>query len=267
MKILLPTDFSENSKRAIHYALQLFNGAKDEFHLVSAYHLPHAGAVMMTSVEDLMRKSSMEDMATLENEVRAAFPDLGERLKLDVVHDEPYVAIQRYAEKVQADLIAMGTTGASGMKKVLMGSVTAQLVKNAERPTLAIPAEAEYTPPKKIALASNGSETSQKTLAPLRALALKFGSKVEVCVVNAIDKQESLHGELENALEGVEHEVFQIIGGNVDTGILGFVEEHHCDMLATVHRQYGAIRGIFHKSVSKQVALHTRVPLLVLSEK
>ena len=50
----------------------------------------------------------------------------------------PYVEIVRYARKVSADLIVIGTHGRSGLSHVLLGSVTEKVVRKASCPVLTV---------------------------------------------------------------------------------------------------------------------------------
>lgn len=264
MKILLPTDLSEHSKNAVRYAMQLFQAPEHQFVLMNAYHLPHAGAVMMTSVEDLMRKASVEDMQRYEQELFREFPEAKTKTDSRVLHDEAYVAIQRCAEEESIDMIVMGTTGASGMKNVLMGSVTASLVRNAGLPMLAIPAASVYDPIKRIALASDGKAVDKHVLGPLSELAQLNNAEVLLFTVGNDGAIEEDSRTLSEKLGGVPCSTHQVIGTDIDKGVAQFVEEHDCDLLTTVHHKYGWVQDLFHVSVSKRMALHTKVPLLVL---
>jgi nucleotide-binding universal stress UspA family protein len=53
-----------------------------------------------------------------------------------VLHGHPATLIQRVADDEDADMIAMGTHGNGGLREVLMGSVTRQVVRSSAVPVL-----------------------------------------------------------------------------------------------------------------------------------
>lgn len=268
--ILLPTDYSDHSRNAIEYALAMFRTSDHRFLLMNAYYMPHAGAVMMTSIEDSMRKSAVEEMDVFINKLTTIHPDLAHRIEDEVVYGDPYIAIQStLKEKGDIGLIVMGTTGATGIKEILIGSVTAQIVKNSPCAVLAVPFDASYTNTERIAFATDRSEMDRTDLRMLVHIAKLHGAKINMFNVDLeTDGQNTakpVHGGVAE-LEGVEHDMRVATDQDLESGILHFVDEHSSDILVMVHHRYGMIEQLFHKSASKQLALHTRVPLLVLRD-
>ncbi len=271
-RILLPTDLSDHSKNAIRYALQMFKEATDHhFVLMNAYHMPYAGAVMMTSIEDVMQKSATEDMEALVLELGKSFPDMVDRITSEVIHGDPYVVMQNKVSHNEIDLVVMGTTGASGLKAALVGSVTAQVVKNLNCAVLAVPANAQFSPPKNIAFAADNIEVLETALEPLLNIVKQHNSKVLIFSVKTVDEEVNIDDDkaaigLHDLFEGVEHEFLPSTHHDLEVGILNFVSEKDCDMLVMVHHDHSIIHQLFHKSASKQLALHAQVPLLVLQD-
>ena len=269
--ILLPTDYSDHSLNAVEYALALFRTSDHRFLLMNAYYMPHTGAVMMTSIEDSMRKSSLEDMEGFVTKLTEAHPELADRIDHATVYGDPYIAIQStLKENTDIGLIVMGTTGASGIKGILIGSVTAQIVKNALCAVLAVPFDANYAKPERIAFATDNSEMDRTDLQALLYIAKLHGASIHVFNVEfdgsqAHDKA-PVRGDIA-ALEGIEHDMRVATDEDLESGILHFVNERSCDILAMVHHSYSTIEQLFHKSASKQLALHTHLPLLVLKDK
>src|SRR5690606_36873058 len=126
--ILIPTDFSENSWNAIEYALQLYK--KDRcniylLHVVST--MEYLGDDLslipaINSLEDTMIKDAKAQLQTLEKRIgRLSFntkhnfiPMAVYGLFLDTLRSE--------VNDKEIDMIVMGTKGASGLKKVVLGS-------------------------------------------------------------------------------------------------------------------------------------------------
>jgi nucleotide-binding universal stress UspA family protein len=127
--ILHPTDFSESSKWAFHLACSL---ARDHGARLVALHVappPVYGLVLAqaTEYEELWR--------TLHKLVR---PDLRIPLDYQLRHGHPVHEILRVARDIECDLIVMGMHGRTGLGRILMGSVTEEIVRRAPCPALAV---------------------------------------------------------------------------------------------------------------------------------
>jgi nucleotide-binding universal stress UspA family protein len=67
--------------------------------------------------------------------------------------------------------------------------------------------------------------------------------------------------------EGLAISFEEIKGDSVPEGLINISDAGKLDLLVLVHKQYDFFEGIFHSSVSKQLAHSTKVPLLVMPYK
>ena len=131
--ILVPTDFSEASDAALHYAteLALTLGAR-----LALLHVPgktgeHFEANFPHGQFEAATRERLSSFLTTEQL---------ERLRPEYVLrvGGPAEQIVRYADLVDAGLIVMGTHGRSGLAHALMGSVAEQVVRSAPCPVLLV---------------------------------------------------------------------------------------------------------------------------------
>jgi universal stress protein A len=138
-KILAPTDLSELSLPAIRFALELGLEQNAE---VMIYHV-------LSEDGDWFGKDTRLDPASAllprENEllhdfIATNFADIVDRLNVveAVEPGIPYSKIVAKAAENEVDLIVMSTHGRTGIKQVMLGSVTAQVVAHADCPVLSI---------------------------------------------------------------------------------------------------------------------------------
>ncbi|HZJ38736.1 MAG TPA: universal stress protein, partial [Chthoniobacterales bacterium] len=138
-KILAPTDLSKLSLPAIRYALEL--GLEQDAE-VMIYHV-------LSEDGDLFGKDSRLNPASallprqkelLHDFIKENFADMFDKVKIAQVVDAgiPYNKIVAAAAGGNADLIIMSTHGRTGIKQVMLGSVTAQVVAHADCPVLSI---------------------------------------------------------------------------------------------------------------------------------
>lgn len=140
-KILWPTDFSQPSERALEIASALashFSAGILAMHVVPGPPIvpPQAG---MTSVTVPLDPEKLRDEAT--GRLRDY---LDTRLDPDIPHEvmvetgTPSDLIIERARKADVDMVVMGTHGETGLSRILLGSVTEQVVRNAPKPVLTI---------------------------------------------------------------------------------------------------------------------------------
>ncbi|MEW6219989.1 MAG: universal stress protein [Thermodesulfobacteriota bacterium] len=140
-KILVPVDFSENSKTVIDGALLFAKTFDAELNIVfvvqsfqdySGFFVPH---MPITQFEDEMRQSADKKMTDFLAETLPA----GVRHTAKVLLGDVAEEIVAYGNEVGVDLIVMGTHGYKGLERVLFGSVAEKVVKGARQPVLTIP--------------------------------------------------------------------------------------------------------------------------------
>ena len=135
-KILVPVDFSENSKKILDSAgdiAEKFGAALSVVFVVqsfddySGFFVPH---MPVAKFEEEMVQGAEQKMDSFmggyENvEAKVLIGDVGEE-------------VVRYAEEIGIDMIIMGTHGYKGLEKVMFGSVAEKVVKTAPCPVLTI---------------------------------------------------------------------------------------------------------------------------------
>ena len=133
-KIILATDFSDISKDASYYALQLAHVFKAELIVLYAFDI------------DMWKISSKHltiggpdnisgSYAQARQRGKDALKELAESFDLEVetifTEGDPAPEIVRVAEERKADLIVLGTHGLTGWKHFALGSVAELVVRHA----------------------------------------------------------------------------------------------------------------------------------------
>lgn len=265
--ILIPTDFSDNAKKAMQYAVNLF-GTDCKYTLANGYEVPHSGASMLISIADILEKDSIQLLNDSRDELVEAYPGLKGNIEVRSVMGIPSVAVKKIIDTQDFDLIVMGTKGASGLKEVLIGSVASNILSEVELPVLAVPVDAPIDKPTRIMFAADDQCLSEGKL-PKALVELSNMLDAEVDVVNVVEMGELGHaGNSEDQkhrssgiFEGVKHSVHFIEAETVNLGILSFIKDNQVDMVAMVTRKQDFFSRLFAKSNTKSMAMHTEIPL------
>lgn len=277
-RILIPTDFSENARNAINYGLELFKKTKCIFHLIHINPIPpYSGAgssVRGTSVllKETVLTESKKDLKKLlkyiEEHHNNALHSFVSIAKYDFFVD----AIKREVEDKKIDLIIMGTKGASGLKKVSMGSNTGDVITKVKCPLLAVPENCSFKTPKELAFPTDFHIAYDiKVLDSLIEMATMNNSVLRV--VHISKKGEMLSEEqlsnkefLHDYLRGIDHSFHSLTGSKLETSIQCFVESRDIDLVAMVAKNLNFFQRILFRPAVEEISYHTDIPFLVLHE-
>jgi nucleotide-binding universal stress UspA family protein len=140
-RILVPTDFSEHSRKALMYAAAFAEKFGAEITLLHVYqNLPvfqpdaaTGGPSIIPPVDQLTGPVH----AALEREIRESnLQGLGVRHEMR--EGAPHEEIVQFAKDKETDLIIMGTHGRGWLAHVLLGSVAEKVVRKAPCPVLTV---------------------------------------------------------------------------------------------------------------------------------
>lgn len=140
-KILVPLDFSDQSKKALAYAVAFARQFGAKLSLIAVVEprvYPVDTVVIPPAMEDMTTSAvegARESLANIRNSIDLPGGMVEEPL---VVVGRPYAEIAQAAARVGADLIIMATHGYTGLKHVYLGSVTERVVRHAPCPVLVV---------------------------------------------------------------------------------------------------------------------------------
>lgn len=267
MRILIPTDFSDNARKALDYALTLFGDGEPEITLLNTWQIPHTGVGMLVSIEDILRDESERTMQELVDSLKSAthnnFPIKG------IVRPGSLAEVIRgLLREEKYDYVVMGTLGADDVKKKLLGSNTANVVSSCQAPVLVVPVNVDLKTPSKVAIATDFKGLKDTQLKPLTALVDKFDAKF---LAIHVDKEPVAVGDDESAawlapFNGVRPELVTIVSDDVAEGVDEYVNANAVDLLAVIRHEYGFFEGLFHRSVSRKLSMYVDCPMLVMPD-
>jgi nucleotide-binding universal stress UspA family protein len=182
--ILLATDFSESSARALGYALGIANRYESKLHLFhcidpTPYSLAEPNEMQRTC-DDARRE--LEHLASdLRGQTRAKSVDI----KVVVEAGNLSAILPQIVKDLDLDLIVVGTHGRTGWRKLVLGSVAEVVVDQVSCPVLCVGPSVNRTRmqefgPKNILLASEASTRSQLAESYALSLARKYCSRLTV---------------------------------------------------------------------------------------
>lgn len=268
--LLLPTDFSENAKKATDFAISLYGDEQSYFILLNSYERPRTGQSMMKSIVDILRNDSKRGLKKEYKRLNQKFNQENMDIEFLSENGELINSINSALKKHQLDMIFVGSKGENELEEIILGSNTARIIKNIDAPIMVIPATAEFQKPNKIVFASDLKEiTNDEILKPLLEIAKKYDAEVMILHVekgNNIDRM-TAEANLKEYLKEVKHSFHYVENTDIPKGIEAFLERQHVDYLSVIKRKGTLIENIFHQSLTKKIALSAKHPLLVMHDK
>lgn len=272
--ILFPTDFSENATHASDYAGLLAQKFNANVVLLTIYSMP-----IFTDYQipyDIQDFSSEMKAASEKNLERFALKFIEtsnlpkERISQRVEYGFVADIITETAKDLKADMIVMGTKGASNLLERWIGTTAQTVMKNAECPVWIIPQNAKITYPQKFLYAADLQEdeisATQKVMqfaTPLQAL----------CKVVHIDDyfEVNINQEVKEKISDLKEEfkdddnvfVRNIRRDDIIEGLETYIKSYKPDVLALAVYEKSLFSKIFEQSVTNHFVFEANLPMLI----
>ena len=212
--VLIATDFSEASEKALRHSLALarFYGSKFCLaHVVSSLGLTIAGPSAIAACEEAVSREA----ADVEDSLARIGALSGIQYKFVVRHGELWPELREIIRQESTDLLVVGTHGRRGMGKLFFGSVAEEIFRQADCPVLIFgPYSQEHpwigTPSehRTFLFATDFGQASLHGLPQALAVANHFGAKLAFLnIIPAVSPRNSgLHA---GSREGAWHTALQ----------------------------------------------------------
>lgn len=185
-RIAVATDFSDNARHALDAAAALArkNDARiDVIHILAtghtlALHADHEDTASK-DLDEFLSKAGVDDVLDQRIIMKASSADQG---------------LLREANRLNADLIAIGTQGRTGLSYAFLGSVASRIVQNARVPVMSVREQSDLSSIERVLCAVDLSDISDRCVDEATALANVYGAEVVVGHVIAPSPSTSIYG-------------------------------------------------------------------------
>ncbi len=271
-KILVPIDFSKPSEYAAKMAAQIAKKTNATVYLIHLIELPK-GVVDMGAGS---RFSIPESMLYLRK-VREKVLDFKEGIFSDAMDvkyfiklNNPFEGIQKYADKIDADIIIMGSKGHSEFEEMIIGSNTEKVVRSSKRPVIVVKKDSKKFKLKNLVFASNFKEENKEVFGKFVDFANTFNSKVHLLKVNtpanfqgtSEAKQKVKEFTQDFDLKKYKINIYSDV--SVEKGIQNFSREVNADLIALSTHGRSGLAHLFTGSVTKNLSKNALKPMLTI---
>ena len=271
-KILVPIDFSKKSEYASKMAARIAKKSNSSVYLLHLIEVP-TGAVDMGNGSNFSIPEVMLYLRKVKERV-LKFKETFFSKEIDVHHSiwfqKPYEGILKYAEKIDANLIIMGSKGHSEFDEILIGSNTEKVVRRSIRPVIVVKRDHEKFKLKNLVFASSFKKDNQKVFSKFLNFANQFNSKIHLLKVNTPTQFESTQDSTEKIKEFIKaykmpkHTINIYNDTSIQGGILNFSRDINADLIAISTHGRSGLSHLFSASVTKNLSKKALKPMLTI---
>lgn len=277
MNILVPFDFTDQSRNALKVAYAL--AKKNNAGIILFHVIEPLMAQMGTHPEFRVDNSAVEYFNRMVEATRvnldniaqsAAYP--GVELQAVVETGNFIKMIKKHATKEnEVRLIVSGTTGASGIDEVFVGSNTEKLVRHVTCPVLAVPRPIDNFEVKSVLFATNLSEEQLIPLNRLQQLQELWGNHIHLLFVNTPNhflSSQEINKKSEEFIRKsrMKDYTFHIYAEwNEEMGIIHAANDLEADIIVIPTHQRKGLWHFFLGSIAEGVVNHAQKPVLTVN--
>lgn len=281
--ILWPTDLSQGAEWALPHAAALADWHDATLHVLHVREdassdqgdFPLSRGALANAIDEAGSPSQPFDLDALD--LRQEQAD----------HAAPGEAITAYVEEQGVDLVVMGTHGRRGLQRLLIGSVTEEVLRTAPCPVLTVRGGEDQPSAwnvRNVLAPVDFSEASLQAVKHTKELALTYGAQItllhaveEVMYPSAyglemadapgpevIDRVESSLAELARDEIGYEHVVVDSTVGYAPSTILDYAEANDVDLIVIATHGRSGLERLLLGSVTERVVRRASVPVFVV---
>jgi nucleotide-binding universal stress UspA family protein len=273
-KFLVPTDFSDTSKNAARYAVEL---AQDDpsttiilYNIYDKLAVGSDGSPLTESDED--RKIVLNQaLANLEIELHEI-----STVRIQYVAEEGsslVESVEKYVRYNGIDVVIMGITGATRLSQIFMGSNALNMARQGVCPVIIVPPDAAFKKIKNVLLASDFKNVKTTTpVAQIKSILEIFKPTLHIVNVDSehyvqlTDEFKNEKTWLEKTFAEYNPEFYFIRMYDFLDAISNFTADHNIDLIVTVPRKHSFLSGLYKTSHTKKLAYHSHVPVVAIHE-
>lgn len=263
-RILVPVDFSECSKNALQYAIDMAKIFPAKIWVIHVIY-PHLNPGLNIANE------------TLNNQIELAQQKLDELIKS---FDSPEVRlfgkievgfildqILEEEEKKKVDFVILGNNGFSHGVTQAFGSTASEVAFNSKSKVLLVPPKIEFEPPRLMVLANDQNQVQEDQIKKALEFSQKLKADLELVHVGNTAPDVSDSSLMANLLKTIGRPIKYVLAQENETSILPdlnkYAEEVDADWIMMVPKERSFWKNILRPPSAQSFACCTDLPLLV----
>lgn len=268
--ILVPYDFSDQAANAFRFALQFDDQPNGTIYLLHVVELMSRPVLNIGEevLDDLKKEVERKIISRFDDEVLSKYSQAGNKIKTQVAFGHISQTILKFADSNSMDLIVMGTSGATGMRELLMGSNTEKVTRASKIPVIAVK---NYVKPERIKniVFPNTllSDADEDLIMKVKALQHHFGATLHIVWINTPSSFQRDVVSWEELKRFSKWYMFKDFTLNIyndndeEAGIINFTHMINADMIALGTHGRKGLAHVLNGSLAEDLVNHADVPV------
>lgn len=267
-RVILLTDFSTIARNASLFALEMFKSEKVHFQLLNVFDVEFSGSPYIMQVKEEMAEESMKGLRKELTLLHSNYPN--SHIEIASRFGAITEVIRQEIDDYEPELLVLGCKGEGALEHFLLGSNALEIIKHVHHPMLVVPRKAKFSPPEKIAFATDLKDVEMSKIAnPLNDLVQTYNSELlflnvlENEYVNRIEAEEKVASHfpgIKISFHFIDNE------GDMCKSILKFMDENGATLLTLVRHHHNFFQRMFNPHIIKKMIRHPHHPMLILHE-
>lgn len=271
-QILIPTDFGDQARTAVNQTYNLARLTRSEITLLHVIDNDFLKPFQdIVSAKHNYEKHLREDVAKKLHALAAEIQkESGIKVNTLIRTGKIYDEIVEAAREIKAELIVMGTMGAVGFTKKILGSNASRVVREAECPVITIKGQNHRFGIKHILLPLDLTKETKEKVSRGVNLARMFGAVIHIVTIVESD-DEFIMNRLTRQMHQVEDIITEngikctsefITGKDVVDEILKAAKRVEADLILIMTQQEVGFTDLFISSAAQEIINNSEIPVL-----
>lgn len=270
-KIIVATDFSLAAMNAAKYAADMAVSINADILLLHTYQVPVTYSEVPVAVNlDEIQKNTENKLLLIRDELNSR---TGNKIAIHITVKVGsfYPELKSLCETVLPYAVIMGSQGTTAAERLFFGGHAVYAMKHLPWPLITVPSNASFTAIKKIGLACDFNKVVETTpVDQIKTMMTDFHAELHVLNTG----KEGVYdpdivfesGMLQELLASMKPVYHLLTHENIDEGIMDFAEKNQLDLLVVLPKRHNLLDSLIHKSHTKQLVLHSHVPVMALHQ-
>lgn len=278
-RILFPTDFSERATRAFPQAASLARTYDAELHIVNVPETNHTPLKSLPVAPNVLDEW-LENQSSVDAEDLKALTVVQRQME----GGRPAASLIEYVDAHDIDLVVMGTHGRRGVRRVLLGSVTEEVLRTAPCPILTVREPRENPSPRRILAPVDFSGAAETAVQHATEIARTYDADLHLVHVveevtypsaygvdpplipkeGVVTQVEKSLGKMARENVGYDRVEVSALVGYAALTILDYVETHEVDLIVIATHGRTGLDRLLLGSVAERVLRRSPVPVFVV---
>jgi nucleotide-binding universal stress UspA family protein len=269
--ILVATDFSANALNAAYYATDMAKAINGYVVLLHVYQTPVTISEIPVTIDDggLLNDAERE-MTGLEKLLEQhtnGHVMIESKIRVGTFFHE----LESYCNETKPYAVVMGSQGSTAGSRFLFGTHALYAMKHLALPVIAVPPYIKFAAIRTIGLACDLNEVVDTTpVDELKVLVTDFNAELHVLNTGRKDSYDPnivfQSGLLQEMLYSLHPKYHFLAADNIDDSIIEFAATNKIDLLIVLPKRHGLMDKLMHKSHTRQLVLHSHVPVMALHQ-